>query len=55
MSTPRLPLSDAEDTVLVRDSARGLLQSHWPSSRAVALAADPAALGRLWQAAAVQG
>ncbi len=31
-----LPLVESEDLVLVRDSARGLLQDAWPASRAVA-------------------
>jgi alkylation response protein AidB-like acyl-CoA dehydrogenase len=41
--------------VQVRDSARGLLESAWPASRAVALAGDPAALRRTWKQAAQQG
>ena len=32
-----LPLVESEDLVLVRDSARGLLQDAWPASRAVAV------------------
>ncbi len=54
-STVPLPLAESEDMVLVRDSARGLLQSAWPAAQAVALAQQPAALTRLWQQAARQG
>ncbi len=50
-----LPLAENEDLVQVRDSARGLLESAWPASRAVALAGDPAALRRTWKQAAQQG
>ena len=50
-----LPLAENEDLVQVRDSARGLLESAWPASRAVALAGDPGALRRTWKQAAQQG
>ena len=53
--TVQLPLAENEDLVLVRDSARGLLASAWPASRAVALADDPAAMRRTLQQAAEQG
>ena len=47
-----LPLVESEDLVLVRDSARGLLQDAWPASRAVAAAKDAAALKDMWRKAA---
>ena len=50
-----LPLVESEDLVLVRDSARGLLQDAWPASRAVAAAKDAAALKDMWRKAALQG
>jgi hypothetical protein len=46
---------ESEDLVLVRDSARGLLQDAWPASRAVAAAKDAAALKDMWRKAALQG
>jgi alkylation response protein AidB-like acyl-CoA dehydrogenase len=55
MTMAELPLVDSEDLTLVRDSARGLLQSHWPAARAVALSAQPDALRALWRVAAAQG
>jgi len=50
-----MPLVESADLVMVRDAARGLLQDAWPAARAVALAADPAALRALWRTAAAQG
>lgn len=55
MTDAGLPLADSEDIVLVRDSARGWLETHWPASRAPALVGDPQALSALWPAAADQG
>ena len=53
--TATLPLAESEDLVLVRDSARGLLQDAWPATRAVALATDCQALKQMWVRAAAQG
>jgi alkylation response protein AidB-like acyl-CoA dehydrogenase len=48
-------LPTAHERELLRESVRGFLQEHWPSDRAVALAADADALRRLWAGLAGQG
>jgi 3-oxo-4-pregnene-20-carboxyl-CoA dehydrogenase beta subunit len=51
-------MSDArsDDTLaLFRESVRGLLERRWPAERALELAADPAAVARMWDEAVAQG
>ncbi|MDB5829567.1 MAG: acyl-CoA dehydrogenase [Variovorax sp.] len=55
MNAATLPLVETAELALVRDSARSLLQDHWPPAGAVALAADREASMRLWRRAAAQG
>ncbi|MDO8705417.1 MAG: acyl-CoA dehydrogenase family protein [Sulfuricaulis sp.] len=55
MNSKRLPLLESESMVLVRDSARGFLETHWPVGQAVALAGQAQAMLRLWRQAAGQG
>src|SRR5260370_38397636 len=46
--------SDQERNML-RDAIRTLLEQHWPSDKAKAFAAEPAAVARLWRVLAAQG
>src|SRR5260370_9224953 len=39
----------------LRDPIRTLLEQHWPSDKAKAFAAEPAAVARLWRVLAEQG
>jgi alkylation response protein AidB-like acyl-CoA dehydrogenase len=55
MTMGPLPLEEGEDLVLVRDSARGLLQHAWPAAQAVAAAQQPQAMRQMWRKAAAQG
>ena len=50
-----LPLAESAELVLLRDSARGLLQEAWPAERAAAGIANPHTLIPVWQRAAAQG
>jgi alkylation response protein AidB-like acyl-CoA dehydrogenase len=48
-------LAENEDLRRVRESARGLLQSQWPASRAVKMASQPEDMQTVWKSAAGQG
>lgn len=49
------PLRESAELVMVRDAARALLDTEWPSAQAAALAQQPDELRRLWRHAVQQG
>ncbi|MDB5999076.1 MAG: acyl-CoA dehydrogenase [Rhizobacter sp.] len=53
--TEHTDLPSHEERQMLRDSLRGFLERHWPSTRAVELAADPRAVIDLWSGLVGQG
>ncbi|MCW5654357.1 acyl-CoA dehydrogenase [Hydrogenophaga sp.] len=50
-----LPLRESAELTMLRDAARDMLATHWPSVSAAAWAQQPDALLRLWRQAVRQG
>src|ERR1700730_6664380 len=48
-------LPNDQERSMLRDAIRTLLEQHWPSDKAKAFAAEPAAVARLWRVLAEQG
>ncbi len=51
----REDLPDAEERMMLRDSVRGFLETHWPAAGAVERMHDSVATASLWQALVGQG